>query len=340
MRSLVTGGAGFIGSHLVERLLAEGDEVVVLDDLSTGSEANLAAVIDDPRLQLRRACAADERALTAALDGCERVFHLAAGVGVQRLFEQPVATIEANLAPARAVFAAAARTGALLVYASSSEVYGKGVRVPFAEEDELLLGPPTSPRWSYACAKAMGEWLAFAQARERGLRVVIARLFNTVGPRQSGRYGMVLPRFARQALLGEAIEIHGDGSQTRCFADVREVARALLELSATPAAIGEIVNVGADEEISIAALAALVAELASSRVPPRSVEPERLYGAGFEDLQRRVPRLEKLERLLGWRPQRALREIAGEVVEHLRESALEGRGVARGRGPARGVLRS
>ncbi|MBL8898969.1 MAG: NAD-dependent epimerase/dehydratase family protein [Planctomycetes bacterium] len=330
MRSLVTGGAGFIGSHLVERLLAEGDEVVVLDDLSTGSEANLATVISDPRVELRRACAADERALEAALDGCARVFHLAAGVGVQRLFEQPVATIEANLAPARAVFAAAARSGALVVYASSSEVYGKGVRVPFAEGDELLLGPPTSPRWSYACAKAMGEWLALAQARERGLRVVIARLFNTVGPRQSGRYGMVLPRFARQALLGEAIEIHGDGSQTRCFADVREVVRALVELSATPAAIGEIVNVGTDEEVSIASLAGLVAELASSDTAPQFVEPEQLYGAHFEDLKRRVPRLEKLERMLGWRPRRPLREIAHEVVESLREAVLSGRGVARG----------
>ncbi|MBK9386006.1 MAG: NAD-dependent epimerase/dehydratase family protein [Planctomycetes bacterium] len=340
MRSLVTGGAGFIGSHLVERLLAEGDEVVVLDDLSTGSEANLASVLSDPHVELRRGSAAEERVLDAALEGCQRVFHLAAGVGVQRLFEQPVATIEANLGPARAVFAAAARSGATVVYASSSEVYGKGVRVPFAEGDELLLGPPTSPRWSYACAKAMGEWLAFAQARERGLRVVVARLFNTVGPRQSGRYGMVLPRFAHQALRGEAIEVHGDGSQTRCFADVREVTRALVGLAATPAAIGEIVNVGADEEISIAALAALVAELASSPTEPRFVEPERLYGAGFEDLQRRVPRLEKLERLLGWRPRRALREIASEVIESHREAALDGRGVARGRGAARGALRS
>jgi UDP-glucose 4-epimerase len=332
MRSLVTGGAGFIGSHLVERLLAAGDEVVVLDDLSTGSEANLAAVLAHARFELRVASASDERALAAAIDGCARVFHLAAGVGVQRLFEQPVATIEANLEPARAVFATAARVDALVVYASSSEVYGKGVRVPFAEGDELLLGPPTSPRWSYACAKAMGEWLALAQARERGLRVVIARLFNTVGPRQSGRYGMVLPRFAMQALAGEAITIHGDGAQTRCFADVREVARALAELAACPAAIGEIVNVGADEEVTIASLADLVAEIAGSACPPRRVPPESIYGEGFEDLRRRAPDLRKLARLLGWRPERALREIVADVVAHAREEAASGRGVRRGGG--------
>jgi UDP-glucose 4-epimerase len=243
----------------------------------------------------------------------------------------PVATIEANLDPARIVFAAAASAGALVIYASSSEVYGKGIRVPFRESDELLLGPPTSPRWSYACAKAMGEWLAFAQARERGLRVVVARLFNTVGPRQSGRYGMVLPRFARAASRGEALGIHGDGAQTRCFADVREVARALVELAACPAAVGEIVNVGSAEEISIAGLAALVVELAGTGAPLRFVESASVYGEGFEDLRRRVPDLAKLERLIGWSPRRALRAIAEEVLHEFRQAEPNGRSAERER---------
>lgn len=331
MRSLVTGGAGFIGSHLVEHLLDAGDEVVVLDDFSTGSESNLAAVQQHPRLEIRRASAADPEAVRAALESCARVFHLAAGVGVQRLFEMPVATIEANLEPARTVFAAAAAVGALVIYASSSEVYGKGIRVPFRESDELLLGPPTSPRWSYACAKAMGEWLAFAEMRERGLRVVVARLFNTVGPRQSGRYGMVLPRFALAALRGEALGIHGDGTQTRCFADVREVARALVDLAACPAAAGEIVNVGSTEETSIAELAALVVELAGTDAPLRCVEPTSVYGEGFEDLRRRVPDLAKLERLIGWYPRRKLRAIAEDVVHGLRQAEPSGRGAERKR---------
>ena len=339
MRSLVTGGAGFIGSHLVERLLDAGDEVVVLDDFSTGNEANLAAVHGHPGLEIRRASAADPEAVRAALEGCARVFHLAAGVGVQRLFEMPVATIEANLEPARTVFAAAAAAGALVVYASSSEVYGKGIRVPFRESDELLLGPPTSPRWSYACAKAMGEWLAFAQARERGLRVVVVRLFNTVGPRQSGRYGMVLPRFALAALRGEPLGIHGDGSQTRCFADVREVARALVELSACPGATGDIVNVGSAEEISITGLATLVVELSGTAAPLRFVEPAGVYGQGFEDLRRRVPDLAKLERLIGWRPQRELREIAEEVLREFRQAEPSGRGAARERRAANATQR-
>lgn len=318
MRTLVTGGAGFIGSHLVEHLLGAGDAVLVLDDLSTGQESNLAGVIDYPRLELRIASAGDEHAVAAAIRDCDRVFHLAAGVGVQRLFDQPVTTIDANLTTARVVFAAAAREGARVVYASSSEVYGHGLRVPFVESDRLLLGPPTSPRWSYGCAKAMGEWLALAHAREHGLRVTLARLFNTVGPRQRGHYGMVLPRFLEQAQAAEPITIYGDGQQTRCFASVHEVVRALVALSVCSDAEGAIVNVGSHEEVTMEHLASLVAEMVGSRTPPRFVPINVAFDAEFEDLQRRVPDLHKLQSLIGWHPHMPLREIVEELVRDLR----------------------
>jgi len=311
---MVTGGAGFVGSHLVERLLAEGESVLVLDDLSTGDAANLGAVASHPHLQILRGRVSEQADLAALAARCRLIYHLAAAVGVDLVVNSPIRTIETNLRETEAILAAAAAAGVPLLLTSTSEVYGKSARPEFREEDDLLIVAPTLGRWSYACSKLMDEFLAIAYMRERHLPVTVARLFNTVGPRQSGRYGMVLPRFVRAALAGEPLRGFGDGGQSRCFCHVADTVEALRRLEQAPAARGEVVNVGNDQPITIVDLARRVLELAGSRSAVETVPYESAYAAGFEDMRHRRPALDKLERLTGFRPRRPLDDIIREVA--------------------------
>lgn len=319
MRVLITGGAGFIGSHLAERLVADGAHVFVLDDLSTGAIENIEPLIGHPRFHHRIGTVRNALLVAELVDLCDVTVHLAAAVGVRLVVERPVHTIETNVRGTDIVLEAAARKGKLVVLASSSEVYGKSARLPFAEDDDLVLGPTVNSRWSYACSKALDEWLAFAYARERGLPVVVTRLFNTVGPRQTGRYGMVLPTFAAQALRGEPLTVHGSGQQSRCFAHVGDVVEALVRLLAAPAAVGQVFNVGTDEEVTIEQLAHRVRAAAGSASTIRHVAYEEAYAPGFEDMLRRVPDVGKLERVIGFRPRTPLDRIVGDVVADQRQ---------------------
>lgn len=304
MRYLVTGGAGFIGSHLVEALLARGDAVTVLDDLSTGSLANLAAVSGHARLTIIQGSACDEVAADEATSGCDVVIHLAAAVGVQRILERQVAGIVTNLRGTEIMLRAAQAHGRLPFFlASSSEVYGKLDHVPFREDDDSLLGPSSLHRWSYACGKKMDEFLALAYQRERRLPVVVGRLFNITGPRQSGSYGMVLPRFCAAARAGTPLTVHGDGAQTRCFLHVADAVDAVLRLMAAPQAVGQVVNIGATDEVAMHALAQRVVALAGTSAPVRLVSYDQAFpGGGFEDMRRRVPDVTRLRQLTGWAP--------------------------------------
>lgn len=308
-RFVVTGGAGFIGSHLVERLLADGARVTVIDDLSTGSLQNLAAVAKDPRLEVlscRVSACADLGRLVAE---ARTVFHLAAAVGVRMAVEQPRRTIETNLDETEAVLRAAVGRHTAVLLTSSSEVYGKSQKAEFDEEDDLLIGPPRLARWSYACSKLMDEFLALAYAAEFGLPVVITRLFNTVGPRQSGNYGMVLPRFIQAARTGHPLEVHGDGRQTRCFCHVADTVEALVRLERAPAARGGVFNVGGTEEVTILDLAHRVVRLLGSSSPVKLVPYQKAYPPGFEDLRRRRPRLARLKAVTGFVPSTPLEQI-------------------------------
>jgi UDP-glucose 4-epimerase len=319
MRVLVTGGAGFIGSHLVEALLARGDEVTVLDDLSTGRRENLAAVEGEPRLRFVRGDVRDPEAVREAAEGCAAVHHLAAAVGVRLIVEQPVRSIETNIHGTETVLRIASERDLPILVASSSEVYGKGVRCPFREDDDLVLGPTTVMRWSYAAGKAVDEFLALAHHRERGTRVVVTRFFNTVGPRQVGRYGMVIPRFVEQALDGGPLTVYGDGTQTRCFGFVGEVVRACIALLGTPAAWGRVFNVGSPHEVSVNELADRVRALANPSAGVRRVPFEEAYGPGFEDLDRRVPSVDRLRETVGFAPGMRLEEFLPLVVEDVRK---------------------
>lgn len=320
MKVLITGGAGFIGSHLAERLLAAGDRVAVLDDLSTGSMSNIAHLVGRPDFTHRIGSVTDAPLVAEMVDMADVTVHLAAAVGVQLIIEQPTATIETNVRGTEVVLGAAARKKKLCVVASTSEVYGKASKVPFSEDDDVSLGPTTHSRWAYACSKALDEWLALAYAREKGLPVIVIRFFNTVGPRQIGRYGMVLPRFADQALAGEAITVFGTGEQSRCFCHVHDSVEALIQLIHTPAAVGEVVNVGNDNEITIGDLAKRVRAIASSRSEIVRVPYDLAYAKGFEDMERRVPDVTKLERLTGFRPRTQLDQIITDVVEDRRRA--------------------
>ena len=311
---LVTGGAGFIGSHLVERLLAEGEPVWVLDDFSTGSRENLAAVAGHPRLRVIESTVSGFAGLPALMAECGFVFHLAAAVGVELVVRSPIRTIETNLRETEAVLSAAAPAGVPVLLASTSEVYGKSGKQAFSEEDDLLIGPPTLGRWSYACSKLMDEFLALAYMRERHLPVTIVRLFNTVGPRQTGRYGMVLPRFIAAARSGHPLRVYGDGGQTRCFCHVADVVESLVRLRACPAARGEIINIGQDQPITILELAREVIRKTRSESTVEFVPYDVAYEAGFEDMRNRRPAVAKLERLIGFRPRRTLDEIVSEMV--------------------------
>jgi UDP-glucose 4-epimerase len=329
VRFLITGGAGFIGSHLAEALLTRGDHVAILDNLSTGSVENIRALKRFDLFHYHFDSLQNRQLLAELMDDADVVFHLAAAVGVRLIVESPVHTIETNVNGTQLVLDAACKKKKLVFTASTSEVYGKSVNVPFQEDADLVLGPTTKGRWSYAASKALDEFLALAYWKEKKLPVVIARLFNTVGPRQTGRYGMVLPNFAGQALGGRPITVYGSGQQSRCFCDVRDSVEAILRLIATDRAVGEVVNIGNTEEVTITGLAQMVQQRAQSSSPITYTPYDQAYEPGFEDMPRRVPSLEKLERLTGFRPATPLTEIVDRVIAHLRErSETQRRGAA------------
>jgi UDP-glucose 4-epimerase len=306
---VVTGGAGFIGSHLVERLLAEGKAVVVIDDLSTGRLENLAVVAKHPRLCIIESKVSTCAELGAVVEAAESIYHLAAAVGVELVVKSPIHALETNLHETEVILAAAAVKNVPFLLASTSEVYGKSQKEAFTEEDDLLIGPPHRGRWSYACSKLMDEFLALAYARERSLPVVIARLFNTVGPRQTGRFGMVLPRFIAAAKSGQPLKVHDDGLQTRCFCYVLDTVEALVRLQNCPAARGQVFNVGSTEEINILDLARKVVEILKSASPVEFVSYNQAYAPGFDDMRRRKPVVEKLIQATGFRPGTSLQRI-------------------------------
>jgi UDP-glucose 4-epimerase len=323
VRVLITGGAGFIGSHLAEQLMVLGDEVFVLDDLSTGSIENIRHLKSHPRFHYTIDTVTNVPVLSELVDECDVVVHLAAAVGVRLIVESPVRTIETNVRGTEVVLQAAVKKKKIVLLASTSEVYGKSKRVPFQEDDDILIGPSLKGRWSYACSKAIDEFLALAYWKERRLPVVIVRLFNTVGPRQTGRYGMVLPNFCRQALMGAPITVFGDGKQSRCFGYVGDVVEALGKLMRTDSAIGQVFNLGSNEEVTISELAERVRHIAGSESPITYVPYEKAYEAGFEDMQRRIPSLEKIGRLIDYRPKTRLHEIIEKVVEFERSNRLQ-----------------
>lgn len=316
MRFLITGGAGFIGSHLTELLLSRGNEVLILDDLSTGSIENIRHLKHSENLKYFLDSIENRQLLAELVDEADVIMHLAAAVGVRLIVESPVRTIETNVNGTQLVLGAAFKKRKLVFIASTSEVYGKNTQVPFSEGSDLVLGPTTKSRWSYAASKALDEFLALAYAKEKRQPVIIGRLFNTVGPRQTGRYGMVLPNFVRQALKGEAITIYGTGQQSRCFCDVRDAVEAITRLVATERAWGEVVNIGDTEEVTIEALAHMVKERTRSPSPITYVSYDKAYEPGFEDMLRRVPSIDKLEGLTGFRPRTPLPEIVDRVIEH------------------------
>jgi UDP-glucose 4-epimerase len=305
----VTGGAGFIGSHLVGRLLAQGSSVTVVDDLSTGSLDNLASVRSHPGLTIVTSKLSACAELSRLAGRAQCIYHLAAAVGVELVVNSPTRVLETNLHETEVLLEAASPHGVPVLLASTSEVYGKSQRAGFGEEDDLLIGPPHQARWSYACSKLMDEFLAFAYAKERALPVIITRLFNTVGPRQTGRYGMVLPRFIAAAKAGQPLRVYGDGSQTRCFCYVEDTVEALIRLQACPSARGQVFNVGGTEEVSIRDLARLVIDLLHSHSTIELVPYDKAYAPGFDDMRRRKPLLEKLEAAIGFRPSTPLRRI-------------------------------
>jgi UDP-glucose 4-epimerase len=313
---LITGGAGFIGSHLAERLLERGEQVLLMDNLSTGSMENIRHLKKYDRMHYFLEPLENRQLLAELVDEADVIFHLAAAVGVKLIVESPVRTIETNVNGTQMVLEAAFRKRKLVFAASTSEVYGKNTNIPFHEDADLVLGPTTKGRWSYAASKALDEFLALSYWKERRLPVIIARLFNTVGPRQTGRYGMVLPNFVRQALEGSPISVYGTGKQSRCFCDVRDAVDALLRLAETDAAVGEVVNVGNDYEITVEGLARLVKERTGSSSAIEYIPYDQAYEPGFEDMFRRVPCLDKLQRLTGFRPTTKLPEIIDRVAEY------------------------
>jgi UDP-glucose 4-epimerase len=314
MRWLITGGAGFIGSHLAELLIQKGDEVCVIDDLSTGSARNVQAIRNHERFHMVVDTVTNVPLVTELVDSADQVVHLAAAVGVRLIVESPVKTIELNVHGTEVVLSAAAKKRKRVLVASTSEVYGKSPEVPFREEQDLVLGPSTKGRWSYAASKLIDEFLALAYWKEKHLPTTVVRFFNTVGPRQTGRYGMVVPTFVRQALAGQPLSVFGTGDQTRCFCHVGDVTRAIYGLCVSDATIGEVVNVGSQEEISIRGLAERVCELTGSSSIIRNVSYDEAYEEGFEDMMRRVPNIGKVHRLIDWRPTRALDEILRDVI--------------------------
>ena len=318
MQILITGGAGFIGSYLTAELLAQGHEVQILDDLSTGRAESFEAFKSNSGFSYVIDSVTNEAVVDKLIDGVDCIYHLAAAVGVRLIIDNPVSSIETNVLGTEIILRAAARARAPIFIASSSEVYGKTLSVPFNENDNLALGATNNTRWSYACSKAIDECLALAYHREQNLPVVIGRLFNTTGPGQASQYGMVLPNFVGQAISGQPITVFGDGSQTRCFCHVRDTVRALIDLMADPACEGQVFNIGSSHEVSITELARQVRDQTRSASVIETIPYNEAYGSGFEDMQRRVPDTGKIERQIGWRPEISLEQLVQDVVDDMR----------------------
>ncbi|MDP9323746.1 MAG: GDP-mannose 4,6-dehydratase [Acidobacteriota bacterium] len=319
MRVLITGGAGFVGSHLAEAFLERGDDVFILDNLSTGSIDNVVHLKENPRFHYTIDTVTNEPVLAELIDRCDIVVHLAAAVGVKLIVEQPVHTIETNVHGTEVVLKLANKKKKLVLIASTSEVYGKSTDVPFREDADLVLGPTTKHRWAYACSKMIDEFLALAYWKERKLPVIVVRLFNTVGPRQTGQYGMVIPNFVRQALAGQPITVFGDGSQSRSFTYVGDVVKAMVALIDEPRAIGQVFNIGNGREITIGELAAKVKKMTGSSSEIVTIPYEKAYEAGFEDMPRRVPDIARIRALVGYEPTVELDETLTRVIEYFRQ---------------------
>lgn len=318
---LVTGGAGFIGSHLVEQLLDQGHRVRILDDFSTGSAGNLDALVGNDRLEVRDGSITDPALLERVIEGIDMVYHLAAAVGVKLVAEDPVRTIHTNIYPTELLLRLASENETPFFLASTSEVYGKNPKETWCEEEDLHMGPTSRPRWAYGCSKAIDEFLALAYHRERNLPVVIGRFFNVVGPRQVGAYGMVIPRFVEQALGGGPVVVYDDGSQVRCFAHVREVVTCVLGLMNEPAAAGQVFNIGSDQPVSVLELAERVVQRVGLDAPIEHIAYSQAYGQDFEDIQRRVPEVAKLEATIGTKPVMTLDEILDDIIAWKRAEA-------------------
>jgi UDP-glucose 4-epimerase len=318
MTVFITGGAGFIGSHLAQRLLDANRRVIVLDDLSTGAMDNIQHLTDRPGFEYRIGSVHDAPLVAELVDRADVTVHLAAAVGVRLIVDEPVRTIETNVHGTEVVLEAVARKQKPVVLASTSEVYGKSTKIPFAEGDDLVLGPTANSRWAYACSKALDEWLGLAYARQKKVPVTIVRLFNTVGPRQTGRYGMVLPNFAAQAIRGKPITVYGTGTQSRCFAHVKDAVEAMVRLMELAPASGNVFNIGSTEEVSIAELAERVKAAAGSTSEIVSVPYEEAYTEGFEDMQRRIPDTTKLRAAIGFVPETPLNTIIADVIDDQR----------------------
>lgn len=319
MNILITGGAGFIGSHLAELLLQDANNhLTIIDNLATGKFTNIEHLTHDPRYRLLVGSVMDANLMEPIIAESQHIYHLGAGVGVRRIIEQPVETIETNILGTESVLKLAAKYHKKVLIASTSEVYGKNTRTPFNEEDDSVFGATTKSRWSYACSKAIDEFLALAYHREKGLPVVICRFFNTVGPRQTGRYGMVIPNLVQQALRGEPLTVYGDGNQSRCFTHVKDSIRCQQALMNHKGAVGQIFNLGSNQEVSINQLARRIIEMTNSSSEIRYIPYEEAYEAGFEDMQRRVPDTRKLSNLLGFAPATNLDEILADVIAYFR----------------------
>lgn len=318
MKILITGGAGFIGSHLAEKCLRDGHTVTVIDDLSTGSEQNIAAIRDHANFNFVLGTVRNESTMCVLVEKCDIVFHLAAAVGVQLIVDRPVHTIETNIHGTEVVLSMANRFRKKVLIASTSEVYGKSEATPFNEDDDTVLGSTRFSRWSYACSKAIDEFLGLAYQQQYGLPVVIVRLFNTVGPRQTGRYGMVIPRFVERALRNEPIQIYGDGQQTRCFCCVHDVIEGLMGLMQSETAPGRVFNVGSQEEISIDALAEKIIGMTASQSQREFLSYEQAYGKPFDDMRKRVPSLERIHKAIGYQPQYSLEQTLNLVIQDVR----------------------
>jgi UDP-glucose 4-epimerase len=318
VRALITGGCGFVGSHLAEALLARGDHVTVIDDLSTGRLENVASFASHPRFAFAIESITNETVMDRLVSECDIIYHLAAAVGVDLIVRDPVRVLQTNVEGSAVVFRIGARYRKKVMVASSSEIYGKSTKVPFSEDDDRLVGPTSRSRWSYACSKAMDEFLAFAYSKRIGLPVVVMRFFNTVGPRQTGRYGMVIPRFVRQALSNEPITVYGDGQQTRCFAHVKDVVGAIIGLGLSPAALGQAYNIGSTHEVTIEELAKRIIALTGSSSPIIKIPYDRAYEEGFEDMRRRKPEILRIKETIGWQPTSDLDAILRDVISDQR----------------------